>query len=46
MNEYISRLSPSLFWDNDREAVDVARNDRWLEERILQRMGALAQSLL
>jgi hypothetical protein len=30
MNEYISRLSPTLFWDVDRETVDVARNERWL----------------
>jgi hypothetical protein len=37
MNEYIRRLSPTLFWDVDPEMVDVARNDRWLVERVLQR---------
>ncbi|MFH2115121.1 MAG: hypothetical protein ABIJ86_11505 [Spirochaetota bacterium] len=37
MNECISRLSSALFWDVDRNTVDVRKNERWLVERVLQR---------
>ena len=35
MSPEIARFSPALFWDVDRETVDVYANKRWLTARVL-----------
>lgn len=35
MSPDIAKFSPSLFWDVDRETVDVRNNKRWLIARVL-----------
>lgn len=37
MDESISKLSPTLFWDVDQTLVDSSKNGRWLVERVLER---------
>lgn len=37
MDESISKLSPTLFWDVDQTVVDAQKNGRWLVERVLER---------
>ena len=36
MNPLLARFSPMLFWDTDREKVDVRANARWLVVRVLE----------
>jgi hypothetical protein len=36
-NQWLGELSPDLFWDVRRDAVDVDKNRRWLVERVLTR---------
>ncbi len=37
MNEIILHLSPDLFWDVDREQINMKDHSRWIIERVLQR---------
>jgi len=35
MSPEIAKFTPALFWDVDREAVDIHANKRWLVARVL-----------
>ena len=37
MSEFIQSLSPSLFWDVDRENVDDEKHRRFVMQRVLER---------
>lgn len=37
MSEYIKSLTPSLFWDVDRETIDDERHRRFVIGRVLER---------
>lgn len=37
MSEYIQSLSPSLFWDVDRETIDEETHRRFIIGRVLER---------
>jgi hypothetical protein len=37
MGTFMRSLSPELFWDVDRNSVDLEKNARWLLGRVLER---------
>ena len=37
MSDYVRELSPALFWDVDRESIDVDRHRRFIVQRVLER---------
>lgn len=39
MSEYVQSLTPSLFWDVDRETIDDERHRRFIIGRVLERGG-------